>query len=228
MNKELFCELLKEKNIEINTKTLEKLDTYFDFLVSENKKYNLTSILNYEDVYEKHFYDSISILFNNKLTGSTIDIGSGGGFPGVPLKIVDNEIDLTCLDATNKKMEFINQLSNKLDIDVKTVVARAEEYDQKFDNVIVRGVASLNIILELAANLIKQNGILIAMKGSKYQEELDLAKNAINKLGYKLINIYEYTLPSENAKRVNLVFRKIKNHDPKYPRNYSQIKKKPL
>lgn len=228
MNKELFIKLLTKKNLVKDEKCIDKFDTYFDFLIQENAKYNLTSITNYEDVLEKHFYDSLSILLSANLQGKTIDIGSGGGFPGVPLKIANDNINLTCLDATAKKMNYINELSNKLDIKVDTVVARAEEYKEQYDNVIARGVASLNVLLELVCDIVKGDGLVIAMKGSHYQEELDQAKNAINTLGYQLINEYKYTLPSDESERTNLVFRKVKPHSPKYPRNYSQIKKKPL
>ena len=228
MDKNEFLKELEKRNIVLSEKQKNQFNYYYFFLVTENKKYNLTALTLESEVYEKHFYDSLSLLFENDLKGSVIDIGSGGGFPGMPLKIVKEDLDLSVLDATNKKVEFVRQLSLKLDLDIKTICARAEEYDGQYDNVIARGVAPLNILLELCCKLVKQDGYLIAMKGAKYQEELESAKNAIKILGYKLVKVYEYQLPSEQDKRCNLYFQKIKNQGLKYPRNYSKIKKQPL
>lgn len=228
MDKNLFINELVAKGINLDVNKLDLFNRYFEFLVNENKKYNLTALTSIDDVYEKHFYDSLSLLFNHNLEGSVIDVGSGGGFPSMPLKIVNPSLDLTVFDATAKKIEFIEKLSTLLNLDVKTICARAEEYKGSFDYVLARGVAPLNILLELVANLVKKDGVVIAMKGSKYNEELDEAKDAIKTLGYKLIKEETYTLPNENSLHCNLYFKKVKDHDLKYPRNYGRIKKKPL
>lgn len=228
MDKNDFYRALEEKKIKLSEQQKQQFAYYYYFLTSENLKYNLTSLVLEGDVYEKHFYDSLSLMFEGGLEGSIIDVGSGGGFPGLPLKIVNPKLDLTILDSTNKKIDFINLLAPKLKLDVKTVCARAEEHTGQYDVVLARGVASLNVLLELCCNLIKDKGVLIAMKGSKYQEELDEAKNAIKTLGYELVKTYVYVLPSNNDKRCNLYFKKIKKHGSKYPRSYSKIKKQPL
>ena len=224
MDKIKFSELLSKQNIILNQTQSIQFDKYFAFLVQENAKYNLTTITDEEGVYEKHFYDSLSILFNHSLDGSVLDVGSGGGFPSVPLKIINPNMDLTILDSTNKKINFINSLANELNLNIKTVCARAEEHKQNFDYVIARGVAPLNILLELCCDLVKPNGYLIAMKGSRYLEEIEEAKNAIKTLGYELVSIQEYVLPTENSKHYNILLKKTKNHSNKYPRNYSKIK----
>ena len=228
MDKIKFNELLEKQNIILNPTQSNQFEKYFAFLVQENAKYNLTTITDEAGVYEKHFYDSLSILFKNPLNGSVLDVGSGGGFPSVPLKIVKPEMDLTILDSTNKKINFINCLASELGLSINTVCARAEEHQQSFDYVIARGVAPLNILLELCCNLVKHNGHLIAMKGSRYLEEIEEAKNAIKTLGYEILEIQEFTLPTENSKHYNILFKKVKNHSNKYPRNYSKIKKASL
>ncbi|MGI6378175.1 16S rRNA (guanine(527)-N(7))-methyltransferase RsmG [bacterium] len=228
MDKLSFIQELEKQNIKLNSQQINQFEFYYYFLISENQKYNLTSLTSEEEVYEKHFYDSLSLLFKQELKGSVLDVGSGGGFPGLPLKIVKPDLDLTILDSTARKIDFVQSLSKKINLQIQTVVARAEEYDKTFDYVLARGLAPLNILLELCCNLVKKGGILIAMKGAKYQEELVKAKKAIDTLGYKLINKEEYLLPSEQSKRCNLYFIKEKDHGLKYPRNYAKIKKQSL
>ena len=228
MDKQTLLKELESRRVMLNEKQRNQFAYYYYFLTTENAKYNLTSLVLESEVYEKHFYDSLSLLFDNDFEGSVIDVGSGGGFPGLPLKIVKPELDLTFLDATKKKVDFIDALATKLNLDVKTVCARAEEHQEKYDYVIARAVAPLNILLELCANLLKKGGTLIAMKGSHYQEELDEAKTAIKTLGYELDHVYEYNLPSENDMRCNIFLKKARDHNAKYPRNFSKIKKQPL
>ncbi len=220
--------LYLKETYKLNDLQMNNFEELFNILIAENAKYNLTTILDKEAVYEKHFYDSLSILLNNSLEGTLVDVGSGGGFPGIPLAIALPNLKVTYLDSNNKKINYIKLVSEKLNLDSSYIIGRAEECSNKFNYVSARGVASLNILLELVANLIKDNGIFIAMKGSNYKEELENSKNAINKLGYEIINIQEYYLPFEKSMHCNIYFRKIKSHDPKYPRPYSQIKKKPL
>lgn len=231
MNKLSFLENLKEKGIELNNTQKDQFEKYFESLVAQNKLHNLTSITDEEGVYEKHFFDSISVSFGADLNNlDVLDVGSGGGFPGVPLKITYPKMNLYILDSTEKKVRFLKSLADSMGLEnVYPIVSRAEEYkEKKFDIVTARGVASLRVLLELCADLVKEGGMFVAMKGAKYQEELNEASKAIKILGYELVEEVLYTLPSENANRCNLYFKKAKKHDPKYPRNFGAIKKKPL
>ncbi len=231
MNQTAFISLLKTHNIDLSSQQVEQFKLYFDLLVHENNLYNLTAITSEEGVYEKHFYDSISPLFHISLTGKKVlDVGAGAGFPSLPLKIVEPSLHISVLDATAKKMHFIEKLRNILKLNnVNTIIARAEEYNQQqFDVVVARSVAALNILLELVSNLVKVGGIFIAYKGSHYQEELEASKQAIATLGFELIDQQRYTLPSDQSTRCNLYFKKIRPNDKIYPRSYSKIKSKPL
>ena len=231
MNKELFKVELTKQGIELSEQQNEQFAYYFKRLVEQNKLHNLTSITDEEGVYEKHFFDSISVGFGFDLNNlDVLDVGSGGGFPGMPLRIAFPNMKLSILDSTAKKIVFLDNLAKEMKLEnVTPIVARAEEYkDKKFDVVTARGVANLTMLLELVCNLVKKDGYFVAMKGSKYQEELDAASNAIKVLGYKLVKKTEYKLPDEDSSRCNLYFKKVKEHDNKYPRNFGTMKKKPL
>lgn len=230
MNINNFISQVQGLGISLNDEQLAKFKDYFEFLVSENEKYNLTSITDEDEVYEKHFFDCISLLnaenFSNK---RVVDLGSGAGFPIVPMKIIDDSIKATALDATAKRMMFIDALANKLNIDVKTIVSRAEEYKgEQFDICVARGVAQLNVLLELACNLIKPKGFLVVMKGSNYRQEITDAKKAMDTLGYKIVRVQEVKLENSGMVHYNMCLQKVKSHIGKYPRNYAQIKNKPL
>ena len=231
MNKELFKVELTKQGIELSEQQNEQFAYYFKRLVEQNKLHNLTSITDEEGVYEKHFFDSISVGFGFDLNNlEVLDVGSGGGFPGMPLRIAFPNMKLSILDSTAKKIVFLDNLAKEMELEnVTPIVARAEEYkDKKFDVVTARGVANLTMLLELVCNLVKKDGYFVAMKGSKYQEELDAASNAIKVLGYKLVKKTEYKLPDEDSSRCNLYFKKVKDHENKYPRNFGTMKKKPL
>ena len=231
MNKELFKVELTKQGIELSEQQNEQFAYYFKRLVEQNKLHNLTSITDEEGVYEKHFFDSISVGFGFDLNNlDVLDVGSGGGFPGMPLRIAFPNMKLSILDSTAKKIVFLDNLAKEMKLEnVTPIVARAEEYkDKKFDVVTARGVANLTMLLELVCNLVKKDGYFVAMKGSKYQEELDAASNAIKVLGYKLVKKTEYKLPDEDSSRCNLYFKKVKDHENKYPRNFGTMKKKPL
>lgn len=231
MNRELFKVELSKQGIELSEQQNEQFAYYFKRLVEQNKLHNLTSITDEEGVYEKHFFDSISVGFGFDLNNlDVLDVGSGGGFPGMPLRIAFPNMKLSILDSTAKKIVFLDNLAKEMELEnVTPIVARAEEYqDKKFDVVTARGVANLTMLLELVCNLVKKDGYFVAMKGSKYQEELDAASNAIKVLGYKLVKKTEYKLPEEDSSRCNLYFKKVKDHDNKYPRNFGTMKKKPL
>ena len=212
----------------------EKFQIYYDFLINENKLYNLTSITDINEVYIKHFYDSFSLLdYLNLDDLKVLDIGSGAGFPGIPLKIMNDKIKLTIIEPTLKRINFLKELCKKLDInDVVFINKRAEditiEERESFDCVVIRAVSNLKILLELCVPYLKVNAKLIAYKGKGYLEELEDAQNALKVLKCKVINIYKYNLFNDYGERALIEISKLEKTDFKYPRLYAKIKNKPL
>ena len=195
-----------------------------------NKVMNLTAIVESDEIYLKHFYDSLSIAFFIDLKGSLLDVGAGAGFPSIPLKIVYPHLDVTILEPNNKRTKFLEVLCKNLDINVKIIAERAEDYirvsDVKYDFTTARAVANLSILSELCIPFTKVNGYFIAMKGSQYEEELAQAENAFKLLNSSVKEIY--TLDLADAKRSIIMIKKDRKTNSKYPRNYGQIKKRPL
>lgn len=234
MNKEQFIQSLKENNIIISQYQLQQFDIYYKTLIEWNKKMNLTAIENEEDVYLKHFYDSISIAFNFKLNDQSIcDVGAGAGFPSIPLKIIYPNLKITIVDSLNKRITFLNYLIQKLELkETIAVCSRAEEYALKhreqYDIVTARAVARLNILDELCLPLVKKEGYFISAKGKIASIELEEAKKGIEKLGGEVEYQNTFYLSNKEDKRTNIYIKKIKNTPIKYPRNFSKIKKKPL
>ena len=223
-----FIELLKDLNINLNSKQIEQFDKYFKLLVEYNKVMNLTGITDYDGVYLKHFYDSLTLVkaydFNKDI--SLCDVGSGAGFPAVPLKICFPNINVTIVDSLNKRIEFLNVVIKELGLEnIKAIHARAEELDLKetFDIVTSRALADINIGLELCLPLVKVNGFYLPMVVS-----YDLGKNTIKLLGGELDEEFSFKLPIENSFRKILKIRKVEKTSSKYPRSFAQIKKKPL
>ena len=230
MNKEVFKSELEKLNIKLTQKQEEQLEKYYEMLVETNKYTNLTRIIEKEDVYLKHFYDSLTITKVIDLTKeqTLIDIGTGAGFPGLVLKIVFPNLKVTLLDSLNKRIEFLNQVIKELDLkDIKTVHSRIEDYKEKFDIVTSRAVAKTNILLELAYNLPEEQGYFIFLKGD-IEHELKESEHATKELNLKLIKKEEFLLPIENSKRTIIKFQKKDKINNKYPRNFTQIKKNPL
>ncbi len=223
--------LFEKYNINITDKQLEKFDKYYQLLVYYNEKFNITAITEKEEVYKKHFIDSV--LGVDKLCGYTlIDIGSGGGFPAIPLKIMKDDICLTMLEATGKKCEFLKEVVKELQLDKVTVINdRAEilakdiKYREIFDICSARAVARLNTLSEYCMPFVKVGGIFISYKGD-VKEEVKEAEKAVQILGGKIKEVKEYTL--EDAKRALVVIEKIKNTDKKYPRGNGKERKNPL
>ena len=218
--------------IKISEDITEKLKKYHELLSSWNEKINLTAITDEEEVIEKHYFDCIRPLEKLKNDGKVIDVGSGAGFPGLVFKIIRPNYEMTLLEPNNKRVTFLKEVIRELDLkDIEVVNQRSEDFAKEnrenYDFVCARAVANLNILSELCLPLVKENGIFLAMKGSKANEELIEAKEAISKLGAKLETKQEYELPSGGL-RTNLFFKKINKTPDKYPRAYSQIKKKPL
>lgn len=233
MNKEDFIKELAKLDINLTDNQLNQLEDYYNLLIEENKKYNLTSITNKEDVYLKHFYDSLTISKIIKLDNQNIcDIGTGAGFPGLVLKIAYPNTHITLLDSTLKKCNFLNMVIDKLQLkNIQVVNDRAEIYAhnnrEKYDIVTSRAVAPLKHLLEYSIPLLKVNGLFISMKANIEKEIINI-DNYEKKLSVKMIEKIEFILPKENSLRTLIKYQKATKTDPKYPRKYSDIKKKDI
>ena len=233
MNKELFIKELEKLNIKLNLTQLKQLDAYYQLLVTENKKYNLTSITEEEQVYLKHFYDSITLAKIISLDNQELcDIGTGAGFPGLVLKIVFPNLKVTLVDATKKKCNFLELVISRLGLkNIEVLNERAEEYSkkvrEKYDIVTSRAVAPLKHLLEYSIPLVKVNGNYIAMK-SNIQEEIIGIENYEQKLKIKEEQKIIFQLPIENSTRTLVKYKKIEVTNQKYPRRYNEIKNKSL
>lgn len=229
MNKEYFIKYCKELNIIITDKILIKLEKYKDLLIEWNKKFNLTNIINENDIYLKHFYDSLCLTKSYDLTKKIklLDFGSGAGFPGMILAIVFDNLNITLLESNGKKVTFLETIKNELKLNnVNIINSRMEEYAKNnielFDVVTCRAVSNLGIILELSSSLVKINGYFLPLK-SNIDEELVKYKNVSKEMSYDLLDIVKYTLPIEDSKRSIPIFKKINKTNKKYPRNYNVI-----
>lgn len=231
MNIEEFIEELKKINIIPTNKQLNQLETYYQLLIEYNKIMNLTGITEHDQVYLKHFYDSLTInkIFPLTEKHTLCDIGSGAGFPGIVLKIIFPNLKVTLIDSLNKRIEFLNIVINKLELkNIETKAVRVEEYGkiyrETYDIVTARAVAPLNILLEYAIPLLKTGGYFIPMKANlenNYHQALKvLDAKEVKKVGFHL--------PKENSKRTLLLIKKEKRTKKLFPRNNSQIKKSPL
>lgn len=233
MNKEQFINEVKKLNINLTDDMLEKLELYYQILVEENKKYNLTAITDKESVYLKHFYDSLTLSKTIELNNQTIcDIGTGAGFPGLVLKIVFPNLNVTLVDATEKKCHFLKMVIEKLALkNINVINARAEEYSkkerEKYDIVTSRAVAPLKHLLEYSIPLVKVNGTYIAMK-SDITKELDGISTYEEKLTLYDKKILTFNLPIENSIRTLISYKKKEKTNSIYPRRYNEIKKKSL
>lgn len=229
----------KNFGISLSIKQLEQFYQYYELLIDRNKVMNLTAITELEDVIFKHFIDSLSLvkvrdnLINSKI--SLIDVGSGAGFPGIPLKIVFPNISVLLLDSLNKRVVFLNDVIKNLDLSgIKAVHGRAEEFGQnqeyreKFDLCVSRAVANISTLAEYCIPLIKVGAIFVAYKSEKIEDELNKGKNAINILGSKVELIEKFILPGTEAERDLVVIRKIKSTQKKYPRKSGLPGKEPI
>lgn len=220
--------------LNIDSESLDKLEIFANFVLEENEKYNLTAITNEEEFVIKHFYDCLVLKKFFNLDGlKVMDVGSGAGFPGIPLAIVNKNTTFYLVESNKKKCDFLEKVKEKLNLDNVIVLnKRVEELDDKyrnyFDVATSRAVAALNILLELSAPFVKNNGKLILYKGVNYQKEIEEAANAIKLLKLKKPTIYSYKIALSLQDRVILVLEKGGNIDKIYPRRFSIISKKPL
>ena len=225
---------LSELNIDKTEIISDRFAKYCEHLIEVNKVMNLTAITDPNEIYLRHFADSVSLLgcadFNGK---KVIDIGTGAGFPGLPIKIANNSISLTLLDSLRKRVDFLSETTSLLGLDDVTCLhARAEEqafkdgFRDSFDIALSRAVASLPMLCELCLPYVKPGGLFLAMKSRDYKEELSNAENAIKSLQGRVENIWEYTL--SDVPYCVIIIKKLANTPAKYPRRFAKIQKSPL
>lgn len=230
MNKEEFINELKKLNIELSPLKLSQLEAYFNLLEETNKVINLTRIITKEDVYLKHFYDSLTItkVIDLEKNLTLCDIGSGAGFPGIVLKIVFPNLDITLIDSTQKKVDFLNKVIKELKLsNIKAICRRIEDHKEEYDVVTARAVAKLNVLIELCIPITKTNGNFIVMKAN-INDEIKISKNALKELKSEIIKVDEFLLPKENSARTLIKINKKEKTNIKYPRKFDKIVKMPL
>ena len=231
MNKLEFIEALKKRNIEITSEQMSLLDEYASYLKEYNEKINLTAISEYEEVLDKHFYDSL-LLIDRNIEGTLVDVGTGAGFPGVVLKIVLPELRVILIEPIKKRCIFLESLIDRLHLkDVSVINDRGEEYSLKhreeYDYVTARAVSNLNNLIEVCGAMVKVNGYFICLRGKDGTDEINNASGAIKTMGFEVENINEESL-YDGSKRVISYFKKVRKTDKKYPRKYSIIKARSL
>ena len=227
--KDRFMKMLEALDITITDEKYEKFITFYELLVEWNEKINLTSITNFEDVFLKHFYDSLCLVKGVNLNQqSLLDVGSGAGFPSIPLKIVFEDLNITIIDSLNKRIKFLKELTKSLNIEVRLIHGRVEEHKFRnhYDIVTARAVSNMRVLAELCLPFVKVGGLFIALKGPKHKEEFEQSKKAVKILGGKLLKTIEYDI--DNQKRALILISKITSSDKKYPRVYGKIKSNPL
>ena len=235
MDKVIFEKGLKEWNISFNEDIIEKFSLFSSLLKEENKKMNLTAITDDEGISIKHFLDSLAVFFccdikNNK---KVIDIGTGAGFPGIPVIILRDDFDITLLDSIKKRIDFLEKVKEKLKLEnIELLHERAEIlgknplYREKYDIALSRAVAPLKILSEYALPFLKTGGVFYAYKSYEIEEELNEAKPIIGNLGGRLSDVKEIDIPFSDIKRKIVEIRKIKPTLPEFPRNNKKIKGK--
>ena len=236
-----MSEMLKNRmdrlQIETNENMLEQFDLFYHLLVEWNKVMNLTGITEYEEVVEKHFADSLSLarfLDLNKIH-TVIDVGTGAGFPGIPLKIAFPHLKVVLLDSLNKRINFLNEVIAKLDLrEIHTIHGRAEEYARKpeyreqFDLCVSRAVANLSVLSEYCIPYIRVGGIFIPYKSGEIDEEVAASRKAVDILGGQIDHVEKFQLPDTDIHRSFVFINKIKNTKKKYPRKAGTPAKEPL
>ena len=237
MKPETFYSLLDQQNINLTDQQKFQFERYFELLVEWNQKINLTAITEKEEVYLKHFYDSIAPILQGLIENQEIkllDIGAGAGFPSLPMKILYPQLDVTIIDSLNKRINFLQLLAEELDLEgVHFYHGRAEDFAQdkhfraQFDIVTARAVARMQVLSELTIPYLKVGGKLLALKASNAPEELTEAKNALNLLFSKVEDNISYTLPNGDPRYITIVEKK-KETPNKYPRKPGMPNKRPL
>ena len=232
MDEERFIKELEILGISINDKQLWQLNRYYELLCEWNEKINLTRIIEKNNVYLKHFYDSLTLskAIDLHQEMSLCDVGTGAGFPGIVLKIVFPTLSITLIDSLLKRINFLNIVINELKLDkINTVHARGEDYArmnrEKFDIVTSRAVANLSLLSEISIPMLKEKGFFIPMKANIDSELLE-SKDILNKLSSEVIDVIEFNLPIENSHRTIIKIQKMAKTNVKYPRSFDKMKKK--
>lgn len=231
----IFNNYLEKLNLTLTEEQIEKFYNYMNLLIEWNKKINLTAIVEPKDIILKHFIDSLTIEKYIKKGENIIDVGTGSGFPGIPLKIAREDLKITLADSLNKRINFLNEVINKLDLkNIETIHTRAEElgknkkYREKFDIATSRAVANMSTLSEYLIPFVKVKGRCICMKSSDIDTELENAKKAINILGCEIESKDKFDLPNSDLGRSVIILRKVKNTPSKFPRKAGTPAKEPI
>lgn len=233
MNKESLIKDLQDRDIQASLEQIDQLMDLMKTTLETNEKFNLTAIIDEETFLEKMIFDSALALKATDFTGkSLLDLGTGAGFPGMVMYILNPRINITLLDSTKKKIDYLQAYCLARGYKVNCVAARAEEYarknKEKYDYVTARAVSDLSILMELSMPMLKVGGSLVALKAQSAQEEIKNAKNAFKKLDCHLVDLLEDELPESHDYRATVLIQKDKATNNKYPRGYSQIKDRKL
>ena len=234
-----FCkiidEYLNELQIKLNEKQKEQFFKYMNLLIEWNEKINLTAIVEPKEIILKHFVDSLTVSQYIKEGYYVVDVGTGAGFPGIPLKILREDLNVVLVDSLNKRINFLNEVINELHLNnIKAIHSRAEEFGQskeyreKFDIVTSRAVANLATLSEYLIPLAKIDGKCLCMKGPEMEEEINAGKKAIEILGGTITNIYKFNLPQTDIGRTIVEISKVRNTNKRYPRKAGLPSKEPL
>ena len=232
-----FLKSLKKLNIHLNEKQVYQFMKYYEMLIDTNKVMNLTAITDFDEVIDKHFVDSLALIqaidLNKEL--KVIDVGTGAGFPGIPLKIAFPELDILLLDSLNKRIHFLDQVISELGLEnIQTIHGRAEDfgknplYREKFDLCVSRAVANLSTLSEYCVPFVQVDGYFISYKSGKVQEELDASRHAVDILGGKVEKCLNYALADTDMERSLVVIHKLKPTKKAYPRKAGKPSKEPL
>ena len=233
----VLTEKVKELSIVLNDKQIQQFEQYYNILVEWNKVMNLTAITEYEEVVEKHFLDSLTIVYaiNMEKIETLIDVGTGAGFPGIPLKIAFPRLKVTLLDSLNKRIKFLNEVIDLLELnDIKAIHGRAEdyakqsEYREQYDICVSRAVANLATLSEYCLPYVKMDGLFVPYKSGEIDEELKSSEKAVSILGGKVEEVVKFQLPGTDIGRSFVKIHKIKETKKKYPRKAGMPTKEPL
>lgn len=233
----VLTEKVKELSIVLNDKQIQQFEQYYNILVEWNKVMNLTAITEYEEVVEKHFLDSLTIVnaIHVEKIETLIDVGTGAGFPGIPLKIAFPHLKVTLLDSLNKRIKFLNEVIDLLELnDIKAIHGRAEdyakqaEYREQFDICVSRAVANLATLSEYCLPYVKVDGLFVPYKSGEIDEELKSSEKAVSILGGKVEEVVKFQLPGTDIGRSFVKIHKIKETKKKYPRKAGMPTKEPL
>lgn len=234
---DMLKDVCNNLGLEFTDEKYNKFNLYKDLIKSWNEKVNLTAILDDEEIFKKHFIDSLKIYEFNPLLNlnNVIDIGTGAGFPGLPMKIINDRLNITLLDSLNKRINVLGDIVNKLELEsVNLVHGRAEEYvrskgiRESFDIATSRAVASLTILSEICIPYVKIGGYFVALKGPSVDEEINSARNCIGTLGGKLIKVIPIDIEGSNLNHNLVIIKKVRETETKYPRKWKQIMKRPI